>query len=78
MNKETKKLIQDSVKTGIKLSFAISYWFVFGIMILIGWIGKGAGLGITMFILSALGYLVIVKMTKFFIKIGQKKEKVVL
>jgi hypothetical protein len=62
----------------VKLSFGIAYWFVFGIFILIGWATKGAGLGITLSILSGLGFLLIIKMTKFFIKIGQKKEKVVL
>jgi hypothetical protein len=41
-------------------------------MILIGGIAKGFGLGITLFIISFLGYKFIVKMTKFMIKKGQK------
>ena len=43
MKKDWGKIIKDSIKTGVNVSFAISYWFVFGLFILFGWMMKGAG-----------------------------------
>jgi hypothetical protein len=76
MKKETKSIMKKSIKQGVKTSFAISYWFVFGLFILIGWVGKGAGLGITLAILFGLGYLLIVKLSKLVYKKSKKGDVV--
>jgi hypothetical protein len=73
MKKETKTIVKKTIKQGVKTSFAISYWFVFGLFILIGWIGKGAGLGITLLILFSIGFFTIVKVTKM-VKKAQKRN----
>jgi len=72
MKKDWGKIIKESITQGVKISFAISYWLVFGLFILIGWVGKGIGFAIVLFILFALGYMIIAKMTKYMIKKGQQ------
>ena len=74
MKKDWGKIIKDSIKTGVNVSFAISYWFVFGLFILFGWMMKGAGLGITLAILFGIGYWFIVNMFKVMIRKGQQNH----
>jgi hypothetical protein len=71
MNKDWGKIIKDSITSGIKISFGISYWFVFGLFILIGWATKGIGLGIVFAILFGGGYMLITRMVKNMIRKAQ-------
>jgi hypothetical protein len=71
--KKWKFAIEAAFKLGFKASFAIAYCVVFGLFILIGWAAEGAGLAITLAILFGIGYFVIVKMTKLFLKIAANK-----
>jgi hypothetical protein len=74
MNKNWGNIIRDSIKTGVNVGFAISYWFVFGLFILFGWVMKGAGLGITLAILFGIGYWFIVNMFKMMMKKARKDQ----
>jgi hypothetical protein len=72
MKTETKEQLRNDFKTVIKLTFALAYWLVFGIFISIIWSIDGAGLGITLLIMSSVTYLFIIKMTKFIFKKYQR------
>jgi hypothetical protein len=57
-------ILGNAIKTGINVSFGISYWFVFGLFILVGWSAKGLGFGIVLAILFGGGYMLITRMVK--------------
>ena len=74
MNKNWGNIIKHSIKTGVNVGFAISYWFVFGLFILFAWMMKGAGLGITLAILFFIGYWFIVNMFKMAMRKARKDQ----
>jgi hypothetical protein len=57
-------ILGNAIKTGINVRFGISYWFVFGLFILVGWSAKGLGFGIVLAILFGGGYMLITRMVK--------------
>jgi len=67
-----RDILGNAIKTGISVSFGISYWFVFGLFILIGWATKGIGLGIVFAILFGGGYMLITRMVKNMIRKAQQ------